>query len=59
MKPMKGEASMKTIAKLTVAVALLATAVVISGCANARQPNYQGHKGVSPTVHDYYPSNPK
>ena len=46
---------MKIIAKLTVALALLAIAVVISGCATAEQPNYQGHKGASPTVHDYYP----
>jgi len=56
---MKGDTNMKIIAKLTVALSLLATIVVISGCANARQPNYQGHKGTSPTVHDYYPSNPK
>jgi hypothetical protein len=50
---------MRTIVRLTTALALLATAVVISGCASARQPNYQGHKGASPTVHDYSPSNPK
>ncbi len=57
---MKGErSSMKTFAKLTIALALLATIAVISGCATAEKPNYQGHKGVSPTVHDYYPPKTK
>ena len=37
--------------KLAVALAI----VFLAGCATSEKPNYQGHKGTSPTVHDYYP----
>lgn len=46
---------MKTITKLAFALALTA-AILMTGCATAEKPNYQGHKGTSPTVEDYYPS---
>lgn len=30
--------------------------ILVSGCATAEKPNYRGHKGISPTVYDYYPN---
>ena len=47
---------MKNIIKLGLAVAMAVALVVLGGCASAEKPNYQGHKGTAPTVHDYYPS---
>lgn len=50
---------MKRDTKLKVKLSIVGAAValvVLSGCATAEKPNYQGHKGISPTVHDYYPS---
>lgn len=47
---------MKTIAiKTVLGLSMAATLIVLSGCATSEKPNYQGHKGTSPTVHDYYP----
>lgn len=52
---------MKTKRNVTFIISLgLATAaalIVLAGCATAEKPNYRGHKGISPTVYDYYPSN--
>lgn len=42
--------------KIGLVVALAAAAIILSGCATAEKPNYRGHKGVSPTVYDYYPN---
>ena len=47
---------MKTMTKLAFALALTAVVLLMNGCATAEKPNYQGHKGTSPTVQDYYPS---
>lgn len=47
---------MKTITKLAFALALTAAIPMLNGCATSEKPNYQGHKGTSPTVEDYYPS---
>ena len=46
---------MKNILQLILGCLALATVIIASGCASAEQPNYQGKKGISPTVHDYYP----
>ena len=51
--------SMKTITKLTTVLALLTTILIVSGCATAEQPNYQGKKGATPTIDDYYPPKAK
>lgn len=51
--------TMKTISRLRIALMLLVALVAVSGCATADKPNYQGHKGVSPTVNDYYPPKAK
>lgn len=50
---MKG--NMRSIAKMALGFAAAVTLVILSGCATSEKPNYQGHKGTSPTVHDYYP----
>lgn len=50
---------MKTIAKLTIALALLATIAVVSGCATSEKPDFQGYKHSSPTIDDYYPPKSK
>ena len=47
---------MKRIAHISLGLAFVVALVVLNGCASAEKPNYQGHKGASPTVHDYYPS---
>ncbi|MBI4325528.1 MAG: hypothetical protein HY674_09720 [Chloroflexi bacterium] len=46
---------MKTIAKLALSLAVGAALIILNGCATSEKPNYQGHKGLSPTVDDYYP----
>ncbi len=46
---------MKSITKLVQGLLTAVTLIVLSGCATAEKPNYQGHKGTSPTVYDYYP----
>ena len=46
---------MRSIAKMALGFAAAVTLVILSGCATSEKPNYQGHKGTSPTVHDYYP----
>ena len=53
---MKG--NMKPITRIVLGCAVGATIFVLAGCATSEKPNYQGHKGTSPTVHDYYPPNP-
>jgi hypothetical protein len=50
---------MKTIAELVAGLALLAIIVVISGCATAEKPDFQGYKHSSPTMEDYYPPKSK
>ena len=50
---------MKTISKFTTPLALLTIAFIVSGCATAEQPNYQGKKGVTSTIDDYHPSKAK
>ncbi len=50
---------MKTIAKFAAGLALLATIIVISGCATAQKPDFQGYKHSSPTIDDYYPPKSK
>ena len=50
---------MKTIAKLMLNLTLLAALSVLSGCATAEKPNYQGKKGATPTIDDYYPPKTK
>jgi hypothetical protein len=58
MKPtMKGH--MKHMTQLILGCLALAALIIVSGCASASQPNYQGHKGASPTIYDYYPSKAK
>ena len=47
---------MKTITKLAFGLGFVTAIVVLNGFATSEKPNYQGHKGISPTVHDYYPS---
>lgn len=47
--------NMKTIAKLALSLAVGAALIILNGCATSEKPNYQGHKGLSPTVDDYYP----
>lgn len=47
---------MKTIMKLAFVLGFTAAIFMLNGCATSEKPNYQGHKGVSPTVQDYYPS---
>lgn len=48
---------MKRILQLTTLVALLAMAVVWSGCASGEQPQFPGrYKHSSPSIDDYYPS---
>jgi hypothetical protein len=42
--------------KVGLALAMAAAVIILSGCATAEKPNYRGHKGVSPTVYDYYPN---
>jgi hypothetical protein len=54
---MKGK--MKNIERLALGFILLGVLVMVTGCSTAEQPNYKGHKGVAPTVHDYYPSKTK
>lgn len=51
---MKG--NMKNITKTVHGLLIAGALIVLSGCATAQKPNYQGHKGTSPTVHDYYPN---
>ncbi|MEK7780860.1 MAG: hypothetical protein AAB370_05105 [Verrucomicrobiota bacterium] len=46
---------MKLITRIVLGCAVGATIFVLAGCATSEKPNYQGHKGTSPTVHDYYP----
>jgi hypothetical protein len=53
-RTMKG--TMRSIAKILGALIAAVTLVVMSGCATSDKPHYQGHKGVSPTVNDYYPT---
>lgn len=50
---MKG--NMKLITRIVLGCAVGATIFVLAGCATSEKANYQGHKGTSPTVHDYYP----
>lgn len=50
---------MKTIIRFTFGLITFAVLIIASGCATSEKPNYQGHKGVSPTVQDYYPSQEK
>ena len=47
--------NMRNIAKMVFGFAAAVTLVILSGCATSEKPNYQGHKGASPTVDDYYP----
>lgn len=42
--------------KVSFGLAMVAALIVLGGCATAEKPNYRGHKGISPTVYDYYPS---
>lgn len=42
--------------KVSLGLAIVAMLIVLAGCATAEKPNYQGHKGISPTVYDYYPN---
>lgn len=50
---------MKTITRTLFGFLALAVLVVMTGCATSEGPNYQGKKGISPTIDDYYPTKSK
>lgn len=48
--------NMPMIFKVSLGLAIAAVLIILGGCATAEKPNYEGHKGISPTVYDYYPN---